>query len=83
MSHMTCRKRKKEKKKKRNTYYPITVWNICEKLSNYVLPFEARQDTQPTLNDIKNIMEQNNFTNQNLKTFGSQLTRIESSQQKN
>lgn len=83
MSHMTCIKRKKEKKKKRNPYYPITICNICEKLSNYVLQFEARQDTQPTPNDTKNIMEQNNFTNQKLKTFGNQLTRIESSQQKN
>ena len=83
MSHMTCIKRKKkEKKKKRNPYYPITICNICEKLSNHVLQFEARQDTQPTPNDIKNIMEQNNFTNQSLKTFGNQLTRIESSQQK-
>ena len=44
-----------------------------------MFPFKIKYDPLETPNerDIKNIIEQNNFTNQNLKTIGDQLTKIE------
>lgn len=42
-------------------------------------PFKIKSDPPETINgrDAKNIIEQNNFTNQNLKTIRDQLIRIE------
>lgn len=41
--------------------------------------FKVNSDPQEVLNrrEIKNMLEQNNFTNQNLKTISDQLTRVE------
>ena len=41
-------------------------------------PFKLKSDTSPPdAKDISNLFQQNNFTNQTLKTIGDQLTRVE------
>ncbi|PKI55918.1 hypothetical protein CRG98_023703 [Punica granatum] len=61
-----------------STHPPLgTLQIIHQKAEVKASPFKMKVDDSLASKDIKNIFEQNNFTNQCLHTIGSQLDRIE------